>query len=162
MTYSKKIEKIKQQIETGDPLLFALLFIRHNLYWKKRIRKDWRLIAKLVSLGQDKILYLSCLLHRSSHEYHDFLDNQQTWGDHKIETQIDINELKRWLEDHQELEINEPLIIPTNLLSWLKKPTLLRKHNTIIFESREWVEPWQIKDSEIVANKNKFDSIIEY
>lgn len=153
-----RIIEIQQQIETGDPLLFGLLFSHHHFYWKKKIRRNWRLIATLIFIGNEQILDLSHLLHRGSDEYGSFLNDPDNWGINNINP--DINLLQEWLQERQEVQIIEQLPVPDHLRTWLEKPTLLQRDDKVIFESRDWVEQWQNQNSEIVAHRDSFHQII--
>lgn len=75
----RTIRRVQQRIETGDPLLFGLLFSPRHPHWIKRIQ-NYRLIAALQIIEQERILCLTHLLPRGDREYRRFLDNTEQWG----------------------------------------------------------------------------------
>lgn len=155
----KKILKAKRQIEQGDPLLFGLLFSPRHPHWVKRIGIDFRLIATVVYINKEQILYLVNLLGRGGHEYRNFLDNPDQWGRRNIH--INQPSLLRWLaEQKSESPKPETPLMPGTLISWLQKPQLIKSEEKIVFESSEWVEKWQNKNSNIIDQFEVFHGLI--
>lgn len=161
----QRILGLKEQIEQGDPLLFGLLFSPRHPYWVKRIGINYRLIAAVVTVNNEQVLYLINLLLRGGHEYRSFLDDPQRWGRQNI--RINQFTLETWLtEQRQELPKPEIPLMPGILQPWLQKPDLLNTGNgwqgkeQIVFESREWVELWQRSDAGISAQGKIFHLLL--
>jgi hypothetical protein len=135
------LQKIQQQLESGDSLLFGLLFSPRFPYWVKKIRRDWRLIAAFTTIDGHPVFYLSYLLHRGSLEYRNFLDDPEIWGEQNI--RLNEAKLRDCLQKKQTNPTIAPQPLPERLRPWLEKPILTQTHDKVIFESREWVMGWK-------------------
>lgn len=141
----ERIQAIITQLEGGNVLTLSLLFRPRLPYcWIKRLRIEWRLMAKVVQVQDRTVLCILHLLYRGESEYASFLDNPQTWSHHHLH--IPETTLEHWLDQRLQAEQTPlpPLLnLSTPQREWLAQPTLLRAENCVVLESRKWVEQWR-------------------
>lgn len=162
--YLEIIRSLKKNIETGEEILFGLLFSPRHPYWIKKIRCNYRLIADLKLVAGEQVLCCTHLLHRGSHEYLDFLRDHKAWGNKNIK--IDEDQIIDWLRQYKESKnsaVAEALnlnLVPNHLQAWLEKPILFEAENVTIFESETWVNQWRKENENIQINRQIFHRIL--
>lgn len=143
--HRERLKAIITQVEQGNIFTLSLLFRPRLPYcWIKRLRIEYRLMAKVVPLRGQTVLCALHLLYRGGSEYLNFLADPDSWSHRHL--QIDEVALAEWLDQRLQAEQTPPpplLSLSTTQRDWLAQPTLLQSESCMVLESRNWVEQWR-------------------
>jgi hypothetical protein len=152
-----QVERLRQRIEE-DPSLFSLFFDSRFPCWIRRMKcKRLRLTAVVKTFfGDDQVLYLAELLTRGGGEYKRFLEHREQYEEQKV----DWTPISEWLQERKHTTPPSQLPMPGYLADWLKRPDLIKRQNTVIYESQIWVSAFMDQASPVAQNTESFHELV--
>lgn len=154
------IKALSDRIE-ADVSLFNLLFDIRFPLWVRRMKNNLRLIATLKLFGEDQVLCFTQILLRGGSEYREFLDDPGQWE----QNHVDLRPVKAYLERRKQVKAIAPCPLPNHLYPWLDRPVLMKREgitDTVVFESKPWVELFQTANSPYSQHLARIHGIVEH
>ena len=164
-----RVAKLSVAVETQGLATLQGLF-EWNYPYLKRPEGNLRIIAKLIEVGNDKVLCLLDIFKRGGNDYQAFLKNPEAYAQEYLEPLVNQNDLQRWLlvqkKGRKSLPLRPPL--PDMLHFWLQPPGWETSiSDWTIYESEVWVtsfkqreiqDRWQTYHNIIFSLVNEQDS----
>ena len=134
-----KVKRLCQELEGMDSGRVQARFERLYPYLKRK-EGNFRLIARIVTCGNENVLCWLRVFNRGDREYQDFLRDREAYADNSLERDLKCN-LAQWLKEQKvnhAAQINPPPL-PDDLRIWLERPSWEMDINrSIIYESEIW------------------------
>lgn len=139
-----QLDKFCAELETQNLDEVQAHFKRVYPYLKRKADNNLRLIGRIVAVDDSLVLCLLDIFKRGDKDYEHFLLNPQEYGRIYLDSQLQDEELHRWLEGRKEAENNVPnprSFLPDELRPWLEPPgwEMGIDNGAIVYESEEWL-----------------------
>ncbi len=150
-----EINQLVQMLEKTEGMdIVGALFEPFPPYLKRRLGK-FRLLAKIVRVGNNRVVCLLSIWPRDDILYKDFVRDPRGVGKHCLDPLLDQDALQRSLaefnevQDAQQHQIGTLKSLPSTLYPWLEPPGWgmdPQARDLVIYESAEWVKRFRNKE----------------